>query len=165
MSMTDQELYEGLPKDKVERYKREARGRWGDAVVEESERRVKSMSREHWEAINAQGDAATRAIAVLAAAGGTPEDPEVQRNIALHYGWVDNFWHPTPEAYAGLGQMYAEHPEFRAFYDAYLPGLADFMAAAMSYYSEHSLHPADGHATRPRSIPAPPPATPSGASL
>lgn len=139
MGMTDEELYAGLPKEKAERYRREAREQWGEEVVAESERRAKSMPREHWDEINAQGDAATRAIAALAAAGRTPDDPEVQRNVSLHYAWVDNFWHPTPEAYAGLGQMYVEHPEFRAFYDAYLPGLADFMSAAMGYYSEHSM--------------------------
>ncbi len=138
MGMTDEELYAGFPKDKAERYRREAREKYGAAVVDESERRARAMPREHWDAINAQGDAATRAIAELAAAGCKPEDAEVQRNVALHYAWVDNFWHPTPEAYAGLGQLYVEHPEFRAFYDKYRPDLADFMAAAMRYYSEHS---------------------------
>jgi len=139
MSMKDEELWEGFSQEQIERYKREAREQYGEQVVEESERRVKGMSKEHWQAINARGDAATRAIAELAEQGRKPNDPQVQRHIADHYAWVDNFWHPTAEAYAGLGQLYADHPEFRAYYDKYRANFADFMAAAMKYYSEHSM--------------------------
>jgi hypothetical protein len=32
-----------------------------------------------------------------------------------------------------------ENPEFRAYYDRYREGLADFMQAAMAYYADHSL--------------------------
>jgi hypothetical protein len=41
--------------------------------------------------------------------------------------------------YRGLGRLYVEHEEFRAFYDKYRPGLADFMQAAMAYYADHTL--------------------------
>ena len=139
MGMTDAELYEGFSQEQIERYKREAREKYGEKIVEESEQRVKGMSKDHWQAINAEGDAATQAIAELAGQGCEPGNPEVQRNIARHYAWIDHFWHPTPESYAGLGRTYAENPEFRAFYDKYRPGFADFMAAAMAYYSEHSM--------------------------
>ncbi|MFQ5578217.1 MAG: TipAS antibiotic-recognition domain-containing protein, partial [Anaerolineae bacterium] len=33
--------------------------------------------------------------------------------------------------YRGLGQLYAEHDEFRQYYDRFRPGLADFMKVAM----------------------------------
>jgi hypothetical protein len=35
--------------------------------------------------------------------------------------------------------MYAEHQEFRAFYDKYHIGLGDFMLSAMTYYADHTL--------------------------
>ena len=35
--------------------------------------------------------------------------------------------------------MYADNPEFRANYDKYRAGLADFMREAMTYYAEHEL--------------------------
>lgn len=139
MGMTDAELYEGFSQEQIERYKREAREKYGEKIVEESEQRVKGMSKDHWQAINTEGDAATQAIAELAGQGCEPGNPEVQRNIARHYAWIDHFWHPTPESYAGLGRTYAEDPEFRAFYDKYRTDFADFMAAAMAYYSEHSM--------------------------
>ena len=139
MGMTDEELYAGFSQEQIERYKREAREKYGEQIVEESERRVKQMPKSHWETINAEGDDATRRIAALAGEGRTPADPDVQAQIARHYHWVDNFWHPTAEAYAGLGQMYTENEEFRAFYEKFGPNMADFMAAAMRYYAEHGL--------------------------
>jgi hypothetical protein len=52
---------------------------------------------------------------------------------------VKTFWTPDAAAYAGLGQLYTDNPEFRANYDKHRPGMADFMRAAMEYYSAHSL--------------------------
>jgi hypothetical protein len=46
---------------------------------------------------------------------------------------------PASEIYRGLGQLYVEHPEFRATYDKYQLNLADFMQAAMNYYCDHTL--------------------------
>jgi DNA-binding transcriptional MerR regulator len=139
MGMTDEELWEGFSQEQIERYKREAREKYGEQIVEESERRVKQMPKSRWEAINAEGDDATRKIAELAAEGRRPEDPEVQAQVARHFHWITNFWQPDAESYAGLGQMYAENAEFRAFYEKYGPNLADFMRDAMKHYSATSL--------------------------
>jgi DNA-binding transcriptional MerR regulator len=137
MGLTDEELYAGFTKEQAERYRREAREQYGTAVVEESEQRARKMSKEQWQAVGAEGEAVTRELADLMERA--PGDPEVQALVARHYAWVVHFWTPTAEAYAGLGQLYVEHPEFRAHYEKYRPGLADFMHSAMVYYSEHSL--------------------------
>jgi DNA-binding transcriptional MerR regulator len=137
MGLTDEELYAGFSKEQAERYRREAREQYGAAVVEESERRARSMSKEQWQALGVEGDAVTRGLADLMERA--PGDPDVQALIARHYAWVAHFWTPNAESYAGLGQLYVEHPEFRAHYEKYRAGLADFMQAAMMYYSEHSL--------------------------
>jgi DNA-binding transcriptional MerR regulator len=52
---------------------------------------------------------------------------------------IENFYSCSAEMYRGLGQGYAEHPEFRAFYEKYRPGLADFMSAAMNHYADQVL--------------------------
>ena len=65
--------------------------------------------------------------------------PEVQETITRHHAWIENFYPASAEVYSGLGQLYVEHPEFRAYYEAYAPNLADFMQAAMNYYAEHTL--------------------------
>jgi DNA-binding transcriptional MerR regulator len=137
MALTDKELYEGFTTEQIERYKREAREMYDPALVEESERRVKKMSRDQWQAVGAEGEAVTTGLAALA--DREPGDPEVQALIARHHAWIENFYPCSAEIYRGLGQGYVEHPEFRAFYEKYRPGLADFMSAAMNHYASQVL--------------------------
>ena len=137
MTLTDEELYEGFTPEQIERYKREAREMYGPELVAESERRVRSMSKAQWNAVKEEGDQVTRAIAETA--DRAPGDPQVQALIARHYAWIERFYPASAEVYRGLGRGYAEHPDFRRFYDKYRPGLADFMQAAMAHYADHTL--------------------------
>lgn len=137
MSLTDEELYEGLPKEQVERWKREVDERYDPKLVAESNRRVHAMSREQWNGVEAEGDAIAQRMAELM--GGAAGDPEVQTTIARQHAWIEIFYPCSAEMFQGLGRHYAEHPEFRANCDRYRPGLADFMRDAMAYYAEHTL--------------------------
>jgi len=47
---------------------------------------------------------------------------------------------PTAEHYAGLGQLYVDHPDFRARYDAVHPQFAEFLRDAMAVYAENVLN-------------------------
>ena len=137
MELTDEELYEGFTTEQAERYQREAREMYDPALVAESERRIRRLTKEQWNAVKQEGDEVTRAIAALA--DRTPDDPAVQSLIARHHAWIERFYPCSAEIYRGLAQGYAEHPEFRAFYEKYRPGLADFMRAAMEHYAESAL--------------------------
>lgn len=137
MELSDAELYEGFSQEQIERYKRESREQYGVEVVEESERRAKGMSKGQWQAVKDEGDAVTRGLADLM--DRRPDDPDVQALIARHYQWVCTFWTPNAEAYAGLGQLYTDNEEFRANYDRYRVGLADFLRAAMTHYAAQKL--------------------------
>ena len=137
MEMTDAELYEGFTPEQIERYEREVNERYDPVLVEESKRRLRKMSKAQWQAVKQESDDITRAIAALA--DKAPGDPAVQKLIAQHHAWIENFYPASAEVYRGLGQLYASHPEFRAHYDQYRPDLADFMQAAMAYYADHSL--------------------------
>jgi DNA-binding transcriptional MerR regulator len=142
MTLTDDELYEGLSNEQIERYKREAREMYDPAVVAESERRVSGMTKEQWRELQAEGDAVTRGLAALT--DRAPSDPEVQALIARHYAWIETFWTPTAETYRGLGRGYASHPEFRAFYDRHKTDMADFLSAAMAYFADTTLSQSAG---------------------
>ena len=137
MKLTDQELYEGFTKEQRERYQREAREMYDPALVAESERRIRKMTKEQWNAVKQEGDEITRGIAALA--DQPASDPKVQALIARHHAWIEHFYPCSAEVYRGLGQGYAEHPDFRATYDKYRPNLADFMREAMAYYADHTL--------------------------
>jgi hypothetical protein len=137
MTLTDEELYEGFTTEQIERYKRKAREMYDPALVEESERRVGKMSRAEWKALQAEGREVTTGIAALA--DRDPGDAEVQALMARHHAWIESFYPCSTEVYRGLGQLYVEHPEFRAFYEKVRPGLADFMSAAMNHYAGQVL--------------------------
>jgi DNA-binding transcriptional MerR regulator len=139
MTLTDEELYAGFTPEQIERYQREAREMYDPALVAESERRVRQMTREQWTALQAEGDEVTRGLAALM--DRPPGDPEVQALIARHHAWLEHFYPASAELYAGLGQGYATHPDFRAFYDRYRTDLADFMAAAMAHYAAEVMAP------------------------
>jgi len=137
MELSDDELYEGFTPEQAERYPREAREMWGKEWVEETEQRIRKLSKQQWEAVKQEGGAVTLRIAGLA--DREPGDPEVQAAVDAHHAWIEHFYPAPAEVYAGLAQTYADHPEFRAFYERYRPGLADFMHDAMQYYCKHSL--------------------------
>jgi DNA-binding transcriptional MerR regulator len=137
VSLSDEELYEGLPKEQVERWKREVDERYDPKLVAESNRRVHAMGKDRWNAVKAEGDAISRRMAELM--GRAPSDPEVQATIARQHAWIENFYPCSAEVFTGLGQLYAENPEFQANYDKVRPGLADFMREAMAYYAENTL--------------------------
>lgn len=137
MKMTDEELYEGFSKEQIECYKREAREMYDPKLVEESEKRISKMSKDQWSALKAEGGEVARLIAELI--DKKPDDPEVQKLIARHHAWIERFYPASDEVYRGLGQLYAEHQEFRKFYDKIHSGLADFMRDAMAYYADHAL--------------------------
>jgi DNA-binding transcriptional MerR regulator len=137
MTLTDEELYKGFTLEQIEQVKHEAREMYDPALVEESEQRVKKMSRAEWKAIGAEGKAVTTVLAALV--GRDSGDPEVQKLIARHRVWIENFYPCSAEVSRALGRGYVEHPKFRAFYEKYHLGLADFMSAAMNRYADQVL--------------------------
>ena len=65
-----------------------------------------------------------------------PADAEVLALIARHHAWIGRFYPCSAEVYRGLGQGYAQHPEFRAFCERVSEGLADFLCAAMGHFAD-----------------------------
>ncbi len=137
MTMKDEELYEGFTKEQIEHYRREARRLFDPAVVEKSEQRVRKMSKEQWKSVKKEGEEITQRLAGLMHR--KPGDPEVQKWIGQHHAHIERFYQAPAAVYRGLGGLYVEHPEFKAHYEKYRPGLAEFMKAAMEYYCVHTL--------------------------
>lgn len=80
----------------------------------------------------------TRMDAVLAS-GAAPDSDSAFAVLDDHYAAVARIWTPNAAAYAGLGQLYVENPEFKARYDAVDPRLADFYRDAMAAYAAARL--------------------------
>ena len=157
VELTDEELYEGFTKEQAERYQREAAERYDPAVVAESNRRIRKMSKVQWQALKEKGNAVTQAIADAMSVDQRtadqrtadqrivdqrivdPQDPKVQALVAEHFAWIGNFYTVTPQIYRGLAQLYVENDEFRATYERVAPGLAVFLSKAMIHYADTIL--------------------------
>jgi DNA-binding transcriptional MerR regulator len=135
--LTTKDLYEGFDDETIERYERESKANWGGSdAYEQSRRRVKAMTKEQWQAVKSRGEEITLAFAELYKAGKSPDGPEALEVCARWAEHLRAFYDPTPEMIQGLGAMYADHPEFRATYEKYAPGLADWLKPAMAAYAK-----------------------------
>jgi MerR family transcriptional regulator, thiopeptide resistance regulator len=132
-TMSADELYEGFDHT---RYDQEARERWGDPVVDRSTARWESMTEDQRRAHLAEGEAVSRELADLLAAGVPAQDPRTRPAVVRHHRWVGLFWTPDPEAYRNLGAMYADDPRFAATYDAVAPGLATYLRDAVHAHAD-----------------------------
>lgn len=137
MSMTDDELYAGFTPEQQERYPREAREKYGEEAVTKSEQWVRSLSKPEWDALKAEGEEVNQTLASLM--DKAPDDPVVQAAIGRHYAMMSRFMAIPAEMYRAWGQMYVENDEFRAYYEKYRPGMAEFMQAAMTCYVDTTL--------------------------
>ena len=136
--VNDRDLYEGFSDEQIARYEREVRESYDPKLVAESRQRLKKLTKADWQVVKQQGENATRAIADLMHLA--PAAVEVQQAVARHHAWInDNFYECSAETYEGLGRMYADSPDFRAYYDSFAENLADFMAAAMAHYARHGI--------------------------
>jgi len=135
--LSNEELYEGLPREKAEAYRKEAIERWGDEVAD-SENRLRQMSKEELRQLKAKGDEITRKIAALMNLG--PADSIVQKAIAEHFEYLHAFYPVSTERYRGLGRLYVEDERFTATFEQYKAGLAKFMHEAMEVFCDNRAH-------------------------
>jgi len=140
--MDPAELFEGFDAETQKQYEAELVERYGtgaQARIDASWRRIGRMSPD--DAARVQVDLAARdeQYAALLDEGVAPDDPRAQAVTADHYRWVCQFWTPDADAFAGLGDLYVDHPEFKARYDAVRTGLAEYVRDAMAAYAVTSL--------------------------
>lgn len=134
--MTTDQLFAGFEHKK---YEPEARARWGDRPIEQSNAK--------WESLGKAGqqrhlDTHREIVEALGAAirvGFAPDSPEVQEIVATHYEWVSLFWTPTADTYRGLTQMYVEDERFRRNYDEIAPGAAVLLRDAAQIWAAANL--------------------------
>ena len=140
--MGPEELFEGFDADKQREYEAELVDRFGPEAqekIDESWRRVGQMTKADADRVQAELAVRDQEYAALLDAGVAPDDPRTQQVTAGHYAWVCQFWTPSAEAFAGLGDLYVESPDFHARYDAVRPGLAEYVRDAMAVYAVESL--------------------------
>ena len=135
--LLDEELYECFSKTEIAAIAKEVGETYDPDVVAESNRNVRSFSKERWVEVKKEGEDIAKALASVMSTD--PSSREAQKLIAKHFAHIDNFYKPTIEMYRGLGNLYATDHRFRAYYDKYAKDLADFIDKAIGIYCDNGL--------------------------
>jgi hypothetical protein len=87
----------------------------------------------------AQHDAIAKAIADQKRKGVQFDDVDVQKLIADHYAFVQQFWIPNKQAYKSLALTYVLDPAFEEVYESFEPGLAKYIKSAIEIWADQNL--------------------------
>jgi DNA-binding transcriptional MerR regulator len=135
--MKEEELYEGFPKEKIDRWNKEVDAKYDPELVRQSREKVKRTTKGEWNDYKNQSDALNQQIADHMHFD--PMSDKVQALIAKHHQGIEFFYEANADVYAGLAQLYVDNPEFTAYYEKIKPGMAFFMRDAMKHYAETVL--------------------------
>ncbi|GAB4396517.1 MAG: MerR family transcriptional regulator [Anaerolineales bacterium] len=134
--MNPNTLFQGFTPEQEAHYHTQAEAQWGDTPqFKESTRRWKNYTPEQKQRILQDGQSVYTDM--LAAMPHGANSPQVQAIVQRWHQHLRSFYEPTPQILLGLGQMYSQHPEFRATFDAMHPQLAIFMGEAVTIYCQN----------------------------
>ncbi|WOV83803.1 MerR family transcriptional regulator [Sporosarcina jeotgali] len=126
-TMTHEERFKGFDFSENP-YEQEARDRWGDEAVDETNKKVE----EHQEKMN---EIYRRLAKVRHLA---PDSKEAQKAIAEWYMFLNTIGTYSLNAFEGLGELYVADERFTTNIDQFGRGLATFMCDAMKVYARIS---------------------------
>lgn len=137
--MSDKEKFEGFKQKMIDenekKYGEEIRAKYGDKIVDQSNKKLKGMTEEQYAEWERLGASVLDTLKV-AFANGDPAGELAQKTADLHRQWLSYSWGSyTKEAHAGLAQMYVDDERFTAYYDKAQPGGAQFLRDAVFIYT------------------------------
>lgn len=137
----DKDLFKGFAPEKQAEYEDWLVERYGGDIrqdIERSKAKLSSLDSESMAARIAEGEEAGKALAEAFRTGAKPDDPANAPLLARHHAWIEAMWDRdcSSEAYAGMADLYLDHPDFRTKFDS--DGGAGFtvwLTAAMKAYA------------------------------
>jgi len=115
-------------------YEKEARERWGDEAVNNSNEKIGKLTKAEQEAMGQQMNQIYMNLAELRHE--SPKSEQAQAAIKQWYDFLNVLGCYSLEAFKGLGQMYVDDERFTQNIDRFGEGLAVFMRDAMAYYAD-----------------------------
>ena len=140
-TMKDRDLYKGFAPEKQAEYEEWLVERFGGNMrqrIDESREKLLSLGTEGMAARLAEGEAAGYALAQAFKGGAAPDDSANDPLLARHHAWIAAMWDKAcgPQAYAGLADLYLQHPDFRTKFDGDGgDGFTDWLTTAMKAYA------------------------------
>lgn len=141
-TMEDNELYVGFDMEKQKEYETFLAKYYGtvaEDLIHESKKRTKEWDKTDWEDIKREGNEIYKALEGCIDQGLGPRSDEVQALIHKHYQMTERFYDVSKDVYTGLAQLYCEHPDFRKYFEAHHPKMAESIAEAMRVNAQKNL--------------------------
>ncbi|MCP1101494.1 DNA-binding transcriptional MerR regulator [Aequitasia blattaphilus] len=134
ITMSTEEKFSGFHFDKNP-YEKEAREKYGNKAVEESQKRLDGLDASEKEKLTEDMNEVFKKLSSLRHL--SPDTPEAQAAIAEWYSLLNNnFSTYSKEAFKGLGELYVMDERFTKNIDEFGDGLATFMKEAMAVFAE-----------------------------
>ncbi|HEX6337360.1 MAG TPA: MerR family transcriptional regulator [Jiangellaceae bacterium] len=134
--MAPESMFEGFEHNP---YEAEARERWGDAVVDESNARLRNLSPEQAKRAQEGFGKAAADVRELRDGGAPVNDSRVQEAIKGLHEWLELFWTPNRESFSGLADMYVDDERFRKNIGRGDDAFVEYLRDAMKIYAESRL--------------------------
>ncbi|AXY78407.1 MerR family transcriptional regulator [Paraflavitalea soli] len=132
-----EDLYEGIPKEKMEAWRSEAMSKWGKETILEVEDTLRSFSKQEMESLKAELNDITNRLAALIT--GDPAGEEVQQCIARRYKIIlrltgGKIQLPKLEYFRKLGELYVADNSYTPVNGLPSKELALFIKEATDHY-------------------------------
>lgn len=141
--MSDKEKFEGFKQELIQKnrqqYGKEVAEKYGEAALEDSERKLSAMSQEQW---NNQEELSEEIFRLLALAMEKQDSAcqEALKAADLHRQWLCFFWKDgmySAAMHRNMGDMYVADERFTEFYDKRLgKGGAQLLRDAIYHYTK-----------------------------
>ncbi|WP_079528201.1 MerR family transcriptional regulator [Halobacillus hunanensis] len=132
--MTNKDKFEGFDFTRNP-YEQEARERWGDEAVDQSNAKFNKMSQQEKDHMSRQMDTIYRKLASLR--HDSPDSDAAQTAIKEWYFFLnDSINNDDLMKFKGIGQLYVDDERFTNNIDQYGEGLAAFMRDAMALFAD-----------------------------
>ncbi len=141
--ITEQELYDGFPKDEQNNIRKEAVQKYGLNAIEKAEYYLKKLSKDELEELKEEQKNIFRVL--FDSSINDPKSEFVQMEISRHYKNIRKFWGTDGSSdsqrreYKGLGELYIADERFTMVEGKAQPSFAIFLSKAMSYFADTQL--------------------------
>lgn len=139
--MTAPELFDGFAARR-DRFETDLVAQHGDGVREHfraAEEVTRDWTPQDYLDAQRRGDALDDEVLAVMRSEAAPDSAPALAVMAEHYRGVAQFWTPDRTSYTGLGQLYVDNADFKARYDAKVPGLAEYLRDATAAYATRNL--------------------------
>ena len=140
IKMSNKEKFEGFKHKMIEdnenKYGKEVREKFGDAIVDASHAKLMGLTAEQYERVQELSRQISASLKT-AFEQGDPSSKLAQEVCGLHKEWLAYFWsHYSKEAHLGLAESYVDDPRFKKYYDAIAEGCGEFLRDAIVIYCQ-----------------------------